>query len=100
MVRSSRVDKAMQLLAVNNLLKVAGKEVILHVQQGQQRKVAMLRTLRMVIGLTTRLNVSSKSTPCCWEFPRTTQCALWLARVPSKSVLTLKNRFPVKTLVR
>jgi ABC-type arginine transport system ATPase subunit len=51
MVRSSRVDKAMQLLAVNNLLKVAGKEVILHVQQGQQRKVAMLRTLRMVIAV-------------------------------------------------
>jgi hypothetical protein len=61
MVRSSRVDEARWLLAVDSLLKVAIKEGILHVQLAHEPTSwsGMLRTVRMVAGLTTRLNVSS-----------------------------------------
>ena len=50
--------------------------------------------MRMVAGLTTGLKVSSKSTPGCWEKPRTTQRALWRASEPSELCLWRKIHLP------
>jgi hypothetical protein len=58
MIWGARVDESWRLLAVDDLLEVAVKKCVLHVQL-VKRDVAMLSTDRMVVGLTIRLKVSS-----------------------------------------
>jgi len=53
-IRIGGVDKARWLLVVDSLLQVTVKECVLHVELR-----TMLRTTRIVAGLTTGLKVSS-----------------------------------------
>ena len=63
MLRMNSVDEARWLLAVDHLLEIAVEKGILEI--GQAQETAMLSTTRIMVGLTTGLKVSSKSTLGC-----------------------------------
>lgn len=65
---------------------------------GQWRETTRLRTVRTVDGLTTGINVSSKSMPGRWVKPCKTQRALYLSRPPSDQNLCRNIHLPVTTL--
>ena len=59
---------------------------------------AMLKTVRMVTGLTTGLNVSSQSIPGLWLLPFATRRALYLDNEPSAFNFFLNSKIQLITL--
>jgi hypothetical protein len=64
---ASRIDEAGELATIDDLGELAMEEGVLDVELASLshlRESTMERTTRTVAGLTTGLNISSKSTPC------------------------------------
>lgn len=59
----------------------------------QLRVSAKLSTVRIVAGLTTGLKVSWQSTPNSWDFPLTTNLALYRSRDPSERYLCRNSQW-------
>lgn len=81
-----RAHEARQLMAVDDLLKVAMDECIpaIKLMNGHAREATMQRTVQIKAILIIELNISSQSMPACYERSQATQHALCRAREPSE----------------